>query len=200
MVEKKRKIRRREDMTSEETLRVTAVIDENVKALNKIGMTKVAQEDWVSGKSPLNPSYAATLRVSNPRPVPFQCDCCGSSNIACSHHDQIYGMMYSTWPWMIRCLDCDSRVGIHPFTNIPLGTMADATLRKARMDAKKAFQEKQTKRHWSTNEAYEWLARQLGIDVGECHFGWFNLETCHLAEQICKAENRKELMAVLKSA
>ena len=149
------------------------------------------------GKTPWNPSKTATARVplDNHLPPPEVCPYCGS---ACTvkHHEQVYGMVYGDWPWMYSCTGCDARVGMHPFTSIPLGSLADGTLRRQRIKAKEAWTEftwRIIDRKSSVKprtQAYQWLARQLRIDVSDCHFGRFDLDTCDAVVAICNSERK----------
>ena len=90
---------------------------------------------------------------------------------------------------------CDSYVGCHPGTHTPLGRMANAELRHAKMAAHQAFdvlwKDKQTKnltRNQVRNIAYRWLASNLEIKFEDCHIGMFDVETCQRVVQVCKKE------------
>lgn len=144
----------------------------------------------VNGKSPWMPSVTATVRVTNPLPIPAHCPCCSSQAVECVHHDEVYGRAYSEWPWMLRCSGCDALVGLHPFTNIPLGTLASKAMRAARMRAKDAFNPLWQDGHMTRREAYQWLARQMGIsNVEECHIGWFDEQQCKRVISCCQQRN-----------
>jgi hypothetical protein len=68
---------------------------------------------------------------------------------------------------------------MHPFTAIPLGTLANAATREARKKAKAAFNPLWQGKRMSRTEAYQWLASALGIaNVEECHIGWFDVAMC----------------------
>lgn len=138
------------------------------------------------GKNPWNPSRRATARVLNPLPVPTVHEACGSA-VEVAHHNDVYGREYSDWPWMYRCARCDATVGMHPFTNIPLGTLADKALRDTRRACKAPFETLWTQHHMTRDQAYAALAQHLGIPVGECHFGWFTREQCEQAAAWAKA-------------
>lgn len=137
--------------------------------------------DAASGvKTPWNPSRRATARVRNALPVPTVCPNCGG-DVELVSNAMIYGREYGEWPWAYRCEDdaCDSYVGLHPFTGIPLGTLANAATRAARKQAKAAFNPLWEDKRMSRSEAYAWLAKSLGIETVEsCHIGWFDVETC----------------------
>lgn len=145
--------------------------------------------DKASGqKTPWNPSRKATKRVTNVIPAPTVCPFCGSA-VEIVENKAIYGRNYGEWPWAYRCTDtndqcCDSYVGMHPFTSIPLGTLADPETRAARKQAKNLFNPIWQGGSKSRTEAYTWLAGELGITVGQCHFGWFDIQQCQRVTEI----------------
>ena len=137
--------------------------------------------------TPQNPSRSATARVKNPLPAPTNCPHCASA-VELVNNSEIYGRSYGEWPWAYRCTDddCDSYVGLHPFTSIPLGTLANAELRKARKDAKAAFNPIWQSGEMTRSEAYGWLAGALRIEnAEECHIGWFDLVMCRQVTRQC---------------
>jgi uncharacterized protein DUF3268 len=149
-------------------------------ALNKVGFKE-------SEKSPWNPSRKAIKRVTNPLPAPTVCPRCKSS-VEIVNNDVIYGRSYGEWPWAYKCANeaCDCYVGMHPFTDIPLGTLADMATRDARKEAKAAFNPIWERGGMTRSEAYAWLADKLCIaNVGECHIGWFDVETCNRVIDVC---------------
>lgn len=131
-------------------------------------------------KTPANPSKTATKRVKNPLPVPTVCNMCGGTVVIKTHVD-IYGRDYSDWPWAYGCDVCDSYVGMHPFTNIPLGTLADKATRAARNKAKAPFEVIHKQGYLTRKEAYYQLSKHLGIPFEHCHFGWFDIDMCEKA-------------------
>lgn len=133
-------------------------------------------------KTPWNPSKRAVKRVKNPLPEPEQCNCCGRLSVEIAHHKEVYGKAYSKWPWVFRCTYCFAYVGMHPFTNIPLGTLANAETRKARKECKEPFEKLFKSGRFTRSEAYELLAKKLGIPKEECHFGWFDIDMCNKAK------------------
>lgn len=131
------------------------------------------------GSSPLNPSIRATARVSNPLPVPTDCPHCAAP-VSLVNNETIYGRAYGEWPWAYACNGCGAYVGLHPFTSIPLGTLATAEIRDARKRAKAAFNPIWQQGGMSRKAAYAWLAGALGIaDVEACHIGWFDVDQCN---------------------
>jgi len=135
-------------------------------------------------KTPQNPSKKATARVKNPLPAPTSCRFC-KSNVRIATHLEVYGRDYSDWPYMYLCDDCGAYVGMHPFTNIPLGTLADRQTRLARKMCKMPLENIWKSEAMTRSEAYTWLAGELNISVSECHFGWFDVSLCEKAKDIC---------------
>ncbi|PQQ22780.1 zinc-finger-containing protein [Photorhabdus hindustanensis] len=136
-------------------------------------------------KTPWNPCNKAIQRVKDPLPIPVRCHyCCGHVTIA--HHEKIFGKIHSKWPWMYICTSCSAYVGMHPYTDIPLGTLADKATRNARISGHWHFEEMRERWNLERTDAYKWLARKLGINKCECHFGWFDIDTCHRAKEICE--------------
>ena len=143
------------------------------------------------GKSPWHPSVKATKRVLNVLPAPTVHDACGSP-VEIAHHTQVYGKEFNDWPWMYRCTACDAMVGMHPFTSIPLGTLADKALRQTRMACKQPFELLwKDGGQMTRSEAYAGLAAHLGLPVEECHFGWFDAETSKRARDWAVAQLRR---------
>lgn len=137
--------------------------------------------------SPWNPSRRAIARVKSPLPWPSSCNCCGGP-VECVRNSTIYGRDYGDWPWLFVCQSCRAYVGLHPFTGIPLGTLADGPTREARKKAKAAFNPLWEDGHMSRSNAYGWLAGRLGmVDMNQCHIGWFSVETCNEVIAVCEA-------------
>lgn len=144
--------------------------------------------------SPEHPSRRATMRVTNPLPVPTVCPYCQGA-VRCVSNSLIYGREYGDWPYAYRCSTdgCGAYVGLHPFTNIPLGTLANAELREARKEAKAAFNPIWQGQMTSRSDAYAWLADALRIPAAECHFGWFDVERCLVAKAVCERRRARKL-------
>ena len=94
-----------------------------------------------------------------------------------------------------RCRPCDAWVGCHPGSDRPLGRLANAELRAAKVRAHAAFdplwQAKMRRDKVGKGRArgagYRWLAERLGIDPRECHVGYFDVPTCNRVVEICAA-------------
>lgn len=128
--------------------------------------------------------HTAVARVKDALPIPTECPYCGGP-VRLAHNAEIYGEAHGRWPYSYWCELCDAHVGVHPETNIPLGTLADAATRRARMYAKASFVSLTQVRGWSRTRMYDWLAQEMGLPRWKCHFGWFDKKRCLRARKIC---------------
>ena len=144
--------------------------------------------DQASGKkTPWNPSKTATARVTTSGgalPAPTTCPHC-QAKVDIVNNEAIYGRPYGEWPWAYSCTGCRAYVGMHPYTAIPLGTLATPEIREARKRAKSAFNPIWQNGRMKRGAAYAWLAEQLGIPKNECHIGWSGIEQCERIVAIC---------------
>ena len=84
------------------------------------------------------------------------------------------------------CSDCNAYVGTHKGTLKPLGRLANAELRQAKVDAHAAFDPLwKGNRFARRKDAYSWLAKQLGIPRYACHIGEFDVATCVHVIEVC---------------
>jgi len=98
-----------------------------------------------------------------------------------------------------HCAPCVAYVGCHEGTIKPFGRLANAALRKAKMEVHAMFdplwkgkmERDQCSKYEARNAAYAWLARQLNIRIEDCHVGMFDEETCWRAVAICGAARFK---------
>lgn len=143
-------------------------------------------QDVPQGENPItpwNPSRRAIKRVKNPLPVPTVCNCCSGPVRICENKEIYGGRNYGEWPWAYHCEECNAHVGMHPYTNIPLGTLADLATRDARKTCKPYFEALFLSGKMTRSEAYRQLAKALGIPEEECHFGWFDVAMCEKAKK-----------------
>lgn len=85
------------------------------------------------------------------------------------------------------CRPCDARVGCHPGTDKPLGTLANRPLRRSRSRAHAAFDplwRDAEHRGKARRAAYARLAEAMGIAYQDCHISQFNEAQCEHAVQI----------------
>lgn len=87
-----------------------------------------------------------------------------------------------------HCRPCGAYVGCHPHTNRPLGRLANAELRQAKVQAHKAFDPLWREHGMTRTAAYAWLALEMGLDRGSCHIGMFDVEQCQAVVDICTAK------------
>ena len=130
-------------------------------------------------------SRRALRRVSHPLPVPTECPYC-SSSIELISNSVIYGREFGEWPYAYSCQVCDAYVGLHPHTDLPLGSLADSALREARKEGKAIFYRMVDEMCNGRSEGYEWLAGQMKLDPSDCHWGMFTEEQCDNAAEICQ--------------
>lgn len=90
-----------------------------------------------------------------------------------------------------RCIDCDAHVGCHPGGTRPLGSLATAATRKARLRAHEAFDALWRRRPRSRPAAYRWLAAQLKIPPEECHIGQFSEAQCQRVLNVVAAASQR---------
>lgn len=132
-------------------------------------------------------SAAQVKKVLNPLPVPTICPNCGGAVERVSN-SVIYKKEYGIWPFAYRCMvdKCDSYVGLHPKTDIPLGTLANKAVRSARKQAKAMLSPMWEVDGMDKDAVYKWLAGKMGIsNVNHCHIGWMGIEECARVVEIC---------------
>ena len=125
-------------------------------------------------------------------PIPKTCRYCGNPVVYTSN-SEIYGKEYGNGKCYL-CRNCRAFVGVHTGTKIPLGTLADNKLRKARNEAHYCFDKlwKEPARIMKRNEAYGWLAKQLGIEKEKTHIAWFEIEQCKKVIELVKKKLEEE--------
>ena len=91
-----------------------------------------------------------------------------------------------------RCAPCQAWVGCHPGTTTPLGRLANAELRQAKMRAHAAFDPvwkakiaEGLSKHHARGSAYKWLAEQIGVEREDCHIGMFDVALCDAVVRAC---------------
>lgn len=104
-----------------------------------------------------------------------------------------------------KCEPCDAWVGCHPPANgrgggqgdgtVPMGRLANAELRAAKQAAHAAFdpiwQSAPKGTRQARRGAYKWLAQRLGMPVGQCHIGEFDLEQCRKVVEVVEQFNKE---------
>ena len=126
-------------------------------------------------------------------PIQVQCDYCGKSAVLVPD-TEVYSRSYGGRVW--RCLPCGAWVGCHKNSKrfIPLGRLANAELRKAKIEAHAAFdplwkavaERDQINQFRARNRGYAWLAEMMGMDQEQCHIGKFDAAQCGRVVELCR--------------
>lgn len=96
---------------------------------------------------------------------------------------EIYGVDYGM---IYICPKCRAYVGVHSGTNIAKGRLADANLRRCKIEAHRYFDRIYKSGMMKRTEAYKWLSEQLQIPQEYTHIGMFNPETCAKVVDVSK--------------
>lgn len=108
------------------------------------------------------------------------CPFCGSS-VSLVDSTKVYGRSYGLIYLCDSYPTCDTRVGCHPGTVTPLGTLANAELRRWRNRTHSKFDPLWKSGRMSRKAAYKWLSQQLGLPKSQTHIGMFDKEQCQRA-------------------
>lgn len=85
------------------------------------------------------------------------------------------------------CKPCQAWVGTHKKTVIPLGTLANGSLRAKRRETHEKFDRIWKMRHLPSRErAYYWLSKKMKIPFEDTHIALFDLRQCEIALSIVK--------------
>lgn len=79
------------------------------------------------------------------------------------------------------CMPCKAYVGCHQTNDerfLPLGRLANANLRKLKMQAHASFDPLWKSGRMTRADAYFYLSRQLQIGYDACHIGMFDEKLC----------------------
>lgn len=80
---------------------------------------------------------------------------------------------------------CDSYVKAHSFNQMPMGTLANSSLRRKRRAAHIALQALLDKGLMTRKEAYRWLQVQMGMPEAETHIANFSERRCEEVIRLC---------------
>src|SRR5574338_742435 len=128
----------------------------------------------------------AVARVkSGPLNAPGICRYCKGEVKLVNNAEFYKGREYG-WPLAYYCSSCGARVGCHPGTDIPLGSLADAPTMKARREAHEAFDRLwQGKAPWHRAQAYKALARAM--HRRHAHISWMDEKECKRVVSLCQS-------------
>lgn len=120
--------------------------------------------------------------------VNIKCPYCGSRAFL-RPASVIYGTKASdpTAPYYVcaRYPACDSYVPAHRRTCLPMGTLANAPLRRKRIQAHAAFDRLWKDGLMSKRQAYLWLQAKLDLPEQEAHIGRFSAFRCEQVIRLC---------------
>lgn len=127
---------------------------------------------------------------------PTICRYCGSPVVYTSNAE-IYGREYGDGKCYL-CRNCRSFVGVHPGTDIPLGTLANEELRRYRKAAHFWFDKiwKKPTRITTRDKAYKWLSKELGLPKEKTHIGMFEKEQCEKVMEISQKRLQESGVAI----
>ena len=92
-----------------------------------------------------------------------------------------------------KCAPCGAYVGCHPGTLKPLGRLANAELRSWKVRAHAAFDPHWRDRGMTRQQAYQWLAAELGLTQSECHIGMFDVTLCQLVVEVVNSDRARRI-------
>lgn len=113
------------------------------------------------------------------------CDYCGQPAPLVTGADVYPGLPALARRRFYKCDPCHAWVGCHPGTIKPLGRLANAPLRRARVKAHDRFDRLWRGGRMKRTDAYAWLAEQLGIKPEDCHIGMFDAAACARVVEVC---------------
>lgn len=82
---------------------------------------------------------------------------------------------------------CDAYVAAHKRTRLPMGSLANAELRRKRIQAHAALDRLWEDGLMSKKQAYLWLQAKLGLPGEETHIGRFSTFRCEQVIQLCRS-------------
>lgn len=113
--------------------------------------------------------------------IPQVCPFC-SSSVSLVDSAKVYRRSYGFIYLCDRYPYCDARVGCHPGSDKPLGTLADRELRQWRSLAHRHFDPLWKSRIFtSRNAAYKWLAKAMKLPPALTHVAMFDIRQCQKA-------------------
>lgn len=117
------------------------------------------------------------------------CPYCGAPAV-CVPASRLFGAdvrrkgdyLYLCTQWPV----CDSYVAAHRHSRQPMGTLANAPLRRKRMLAHAALDTLRRSQGMEKWAVYLWLQCKLGLDASQAHIGMFNETMCERVIALCR--------------
>ena len=80
---------------------------------------------------------------------------------------------------------CNSYVEAHASSGLPMGRLANQSLRWKRREAHKALERLWLQGYMSKPEAYRWLQMQMGLPAEDAHIALFSEYRCNEVIRLC---------------
>lgn len=110
----------------------------------------------------------------------------------------VYGDAAKTDGYLYVCdryPKCDSYVGAHKKTKLPMGTLANGDLRNKRIQAHKAFDWMWKSGLMTKWQAYKWMQGKLDLSDEQAHIAMFSEYMCDRLIAECKKAYANQQMA-----
>ncbi len=121
-----------------------------------------------------------------PQKCPF---CC--SRVSLIDSAQVFGCSYGFIYLCDAYPNCDARVGCHPSSIKPLGTLADKELRRWRSLAHRHFDPLWQSGVFSSRQsAYKWLSKAMRLPLDKTHVAMFDIQQCQKAISLVEGFRR----------
>lgn len=140
------------------------------------------------------PRHPRPPRVDPQAVQDLWCPYCGQKAML-RNAAEVYGAKYAHVGNLYVCPQwptCDSYVGCHRGTMVPLGRMADKELRLAKSAAHRMFDALWKKRvlqgldkKTARGAGYAWLSKATGINREKCHIGMMDVKECREVIAVC---------------
>ena len=151
----------------------------------------------IKGVTPMNQFDRGNASPPKTVQAPI-CPYCGGTSIFLNSSAKIYGGRDYGPVWY--CDKDQAWVGCHRGTMSPLGRLANAELRKLKMNVHAVFDpiwlrryetksalDPKYRKHMARNGRYKRLAELMGIPRERCHVGRFDEAQCRQAIEICNS-------------
>jgi len=175
---------------SQENIDPNQPLDTGVTIISGIDPRATSEAKLIAPAPLPHISRRSLKRVKHRVPVPDTCPYCGNDHVELVEHKAVYKRSYGEWPYLYLCRNqaCGAYVGVHPHTDIPLGTLADLATREARKANKSWFMRLMKRQQCGLNIGYLWLSEEMNIRAEQCHWSMFDVDLCEQAGAICKAK------------
>ena len=116
---------------------------------------------------------------------PKICNLCGGE-VEYIPNSQIYGKSYGSG-WCYHCKNCNAYVGTHkPRPKKALGILSNKEMKSWKISCHNMFDELWKNQGYKRQNCYKWLAKEMRININDCHFGYFDMKQLKMAYAILK--------------